>query len=373
MMKFAEFFAGIGLVRLGLEYAGWTCVYANDISAAKADIYRRNFGENDLTVKDIATVAALELPHFDVATASFPCQDVSLAGKREGLAGRRSSTFHDFRRILTDLHALGREPRGVVIENVPGLLTSHGGQDIDVILGSLASLGYTLDLLIIDAARFVPQSRVRVFIIGLKEANLVEVGGLFAEAALAHELRGQPVRRVVSRNAFLRWGFLDLPLVPRRTTRFLPDIVERMYGGFEGERLDKELSYIRDGSRLKLDRAFARADATQNSVYLTGYRRMRKGLVALELRDDAIAGCLRAVTGGSSKQLLVRVEPNRIVRMRYLTAREYARLQGVPESFWIPEKQVAGLHAFGDAVAVPVLEWLGRAVTSAFVNEPVPA
>ena len=93
-------------------------------------------------------------------------------------------------------------------------------------------------------------------------------------------------------------------------------------------------------------------------------------LVALELRDDGLAGCLRAVTGGSSKQLLVTAKPGRIVQMRYLSAREYARLQGVPESFWVPES-VAGLHALGDAVAVPVLEWLGKTVTYAFANEPV--
>lgn len=370
-MRFAEFFAGIGLVRLGLERSGWTCVYANDISTAKAEVYRRNFGEDDLMVKDIATVDARELPAFDVATASFPCQDLSLAGKRGGLAGRRSGTFHTFMQILTDLHALGRGPRGVIIENVTGLLTSHDGKDIDAILESLAALGYTVDLLIINAARFVPQSRTRVFIIGLQNANVINMDDVFSEAALAHELRGVPVRKVVSRNSAICWGFLDLPLIPRRAAGSLEDVVERCDSGFEGSRLQKEFSYVRDGSRLKLDRAFAKADATQRPVHLTGFRRMRKGLVALELRDDGLAGCLRAVTGGSSKQILVRVEPGRVVHMRYMTVREYARLQGVSDSFWIPENQVAGLHAFGDAVAVPVLEWLGGAVLNALARDLV--
>ena len=371
-MKFAEFFAGIGLVRLGLEHDGWSCVYANDLSAAKADIYRRNFGDTDLVVKDIAAVSALELPNFDVATASFPCQDLSLAGKREGLAGSRSGTFREFVRLLQDLHALGRGPRGVVIENVAGLLTSHGGRDIGAILGALTALGYAVDLLVISAARFVPQSRVRVFIVGVRGANVTLPGTVSASAALEHELRGAPVQNVVLKNPGVRWGFLDLPFIPARTGQLLADIVEDCEDSFEGERLLRKLSYIRDGSRARLEQAFALADATRRPVYLTGFRRMRKGLVALELRDDGLAGCLRAVTGGSSKQLLVTAQPGWVVQMRYLSAREYARLQGVPDSFWVPES-VAGLHALGDAVAVPVLEWLGKAVTHAFANEPVPA
>ena len=371
-MKFAEFFAGIGLVRLGLERAGWTCVYANDLSAAKADIYRRNFGDADLVVKDIAAISARELPPFDVATASFPCQDLSLAGKREGLAGSRSGTFYEFVRLLQGLHALGRVPRGVVIENVAGLLTSHGGRDLGAILGALTALGYTVDLLVINAARFVPQSRVRVFIVGVRGANVTLPGTVLANAALEHELRGVPVQNVVLKNPGVRWRFLDLPFVPARTGQLLADIVEHREDGFRGERLLKELAYIRDGSRVRLEQASILADLTQNPVYLAGFRRMRKGLVALELRDDGLAGCLRAVTGGSSKQLLVTVKPGRVVQMRYLSAREYARLQGVPGSFWVPES-VAGLHALGDAVAVPVLEWLGQAVANAFANEPVSA
>lgn len=233
-------------------------------------------------------------------------------------------------------------------------------------------MGYTADLLVVNAARFVPQSRVRVFIVGVRGANVTLPGTAFAEAALAHELRGGPVRNVVRSNPGVRWGFLDLPSVPARTGLSLADVVEDREDGFEGERLLKELSYIRDGSRSRLEQAFALADVTRRPVYLSGFRRMRKGLVALELRDDGLAGCLRAVTGGSSKQLLVTARPGRALQMRYLSAREYARLQGVPESFWVPEN-VAGLHALGDAVAVPVLEWLGRAVTNAFANEPVAA
>ena len=367
-MKFAEFFAGIGLVRLGLENSGWRCVFANDINARKAEIYRRNFGEADLVVKDIAEIEACQLPEFDVATASFPCQDLSLAGNREGLAGKRSGTLGEFIRLLAELRLQRRQPRAVIIENVLGLLTSHGGRDISTVLTSLASLGYTVDLLVIDALRFVPQSRVRVFIIGLQNTG-TGPDSVLAETALAHELRGKPVRKVFLENSQVNWGFLALPIVPSRAVQTLVDIVEQNDDGFEGVRLVKELSYIRGGSRLRLERALTIAAETGNPVYLTGFRRMRKGLVSLELRDDGVAGCLRAVTGGSSKQLLVQAKPDSQVQIRYMTSREYARLQGAPDSFWLPENQVAGLHALGDAVAAPVLEWLGGAVANAVTGE----
>ena len=366
-MRFAEFFAGIGLVRLGLEKGGWTCVFANDINARKAEIYRRNFGEADLIVKDIAKVEACQLPEFDVATASFPCQDLLLAGKREGLAGKRSGTLGEFTRLLAELRSQHRQPRAVIIENVPGLLTSHGGHDVSTVLASLASLDYAVDLLVIDALRFVPQSRVRVFIVGLHVD--VESDDVLAEAALAHVLRGAPVRKVFLDNSHIRWGFLDLPVIPSRAVQTLEDIVEQNDNGFDGARLVKELSYIRGGSRLRLERALAVANRTGIPVHLAGFRRMRKGLVSLELRDDGVAGCLRAVTGGSSKQLLVQAKPGGLVEIRYMTPREYARLQGVPNSFWLPENQVAGLHALGDAVAAPVLEWLGGAVSNSLAGE----
>ncbi len=366
-MRFAEFFAGIGLVRLGLEKSGWTCVFANDNDARKAEIYRRNFGKDDLVVKDIAEIEACQLPDFDVATASFPCQDLSLAGKREGLAGKRSGTLGEFMRLLGELRLQHRQPRAVIIENVPGLLTSHEGGDISTVLASLASLGYVVDLLVIDARLFVPQSRVRVFVIGLYAGN--ESAGELAEPALTHKLRGAQVRKVFLENNHIHWGFLDLPVIPSQTVETLEDIVEQSDDGFEGARLVKELSYIRGGSRLRLGKASAVAAGTGNPVYLTGFRRMRKGCVSLELRDDGVAGCLRAVAGGSSKQLLVQAKSDGQVQIRYMTPREYARLQGVPDSFWLPENQVAGLHALGEAVAVPVLEWLGGAVGNAVTRE----
>ncbi len=101
-LLFAEFFAGIGLVRKGLEQEGsWQCAFANDIDKFKADIYTRNFGKDDFLLDDIANIYANSIPDVALVTASFPCQDLSLAGNRKGLTGNRSGTFFEFIRIIT--------------------------------------------------------------------------------------------------------------------------------------------------------------------------------------------------------------------------------------------------------------------------------
>lgn len=364
-LRFAEFFAGIGLVRKGLEQAGWQCAFANDIDKVKGDIYAKNFGNDYLQIDDIANVHASNIPDVTLVTASFPCQDLSLAGNRKGLAGDRSSTFFKFIRILNELATQRRLPQAVLIENVTGLLSSGGGKDIREVLLSLNQLGYSCDVLVINAVCFLPQSRPRVFIIGLNtplSASLTETLEKNNSVCFQHPCRPTAVQKVIVANPDLTRNFLELPALPTRKT-VLADLVDinNHQEWFNESQLKRELSYIRDNSKNRLEKAKQLARLTVKTVYLTAYRRMRKGLVCLETRDDGIAGCLRTGSGGSSRQVLIVVSPDKI-KMRYMTAREYARLQGVEDSFWIPNNQSVGRYAFGDAVAVPVVAWIGREI-----------
>ena len=156
-MKFAEFFAGVGLVRLGLERGGWQAVYANDNSESKQRFYEANFGSGEFDLRDIAEVHGDDIPEVDLATASFPCTDLSLAGNRAGLEGTESGTFWEFVRILKEMKS--RRPRQVFLENVTGFLSSHAGADFRASIQSLNSLGYVCDAMVVDAVNFVPQSR----------------------------------------------------------------------------------------------------------------------------------------------------------------------------------------------------------------------
>lgn len=362
---FAEFFAGIGLVRRGLEQVGFECGFANDIAPIKGEIYRKNFGNGLLQIDDIANLHASNIPDVTLVTASFPCQDLSVAGNRQGLAGKRSGTFFEFIRILNEFAIERRLPQAVLIENVTGLLNSGNGKDIREVLLSLNQLGYSCDVLVINAAYFLPQSRPRVFIIGLNTSEFRRASQTLKEnhsIYFQHPCRPLAVQKLIFANPDLSWNFLELSPLPTRKT-ILADLVETNdhQKWFNDSELIRELSYIRDNSKKRFENAKQLARTSGKTVYLTAYRRMRKGLVCLETRDDGIAGCLRTGSGGSSRQILIVVSPDEI-KMRYMTAREYGRLQGVEDSFWIPENQSVGRYAFGDAVAVPVVAWIGREI-----------
>jgi DNA (cytosine-5)-methyltransferase 1 len=362
---FAELFSGIGLMRLGLEQTGMQCRFANDLDTNKNLIYQHHFGSSHLHAGNIAQLRAAQIPSTDLITASFPCQDLSLAGNRQGLAGERSGLFHEFVRILTELEQEHRAPRIVLLENVTGLLTSHGGHDIRTILESLNNLGYACDLLLLDAVHFLPQSRPRIFIVGMQNRS--------ARKLLDHPCRPNSIQKVIDANQHINWQFLSLPALPASRACTLADCLETgdHLRWFNMTELTRELAYIRGPSLDRLEQAQMRADTANQSVFLTAYRRMRSSLVCLETRDDGIAGCLRTPGGGSSRQVLIEVRPRASVRMRYLTACEYGRLQGAPDRFWIPNNQRLGMHAFGDAVAVPVVAWLGRVLQEGLRNSSI--
>jgi len=156
MLEFYDFFAGAGLTTLALSRA-WKCIWANDIDERKAQVYRANFPGEHYSRKDIAQVTPDELPEgAHMAWASFPCQDLSLAGWRRGLSAERSGTFWQFWRLMHEKSKMGKRPAIIVIENVVGLLY---GDNFSGLCEALAALGTQFGALVMDARHFLPQSR----------------------------------------------------------------------------------------------------------------------------------------------------------------------------------------------------------------------
>ena len=152
MVRFAEFFAGIGLVREAVAPLGWECVFANDIAPGKAEMYRERFGAGDLVVDDINNLSVQDLPEdLDAVTASFPCTDLSLAGNRAGLAGKHSGTVWPLLDLLAEQCRRREAPSGLLLENVTGFLSSRGGRDLFEVCRRIAELGYAVDLAVVDA------------------------------------------------------------------------------------------------------------------------------------------------------------------------------------------------------------------------------
>ena len=168
--KFYDFFAGGGMAGLGLG-PDWSCVFANDIDKRKASAYRENHnGGNEFLLKDVRKVTTSDLTgEVDLAWASFPCQDLSLAGNGAGLKGGRSGTFWPFLNLMRELKKEKRSPKLIALENVYGAVTSHGGKDFSEILSALSGCGHQFGALVVDAVHFVPQSRPRLFVIAVRE------------------------------------------------------------------------------------------------------------------------------------------------------------------------------------------------------------
>lgn len=359
---FYEFFAGGGMVRAGLG-DGWRCLFANDFDPKKAEAYRANWGGEALTIDDIAALRVADLPETAALMwGSFPCQDLSLAGAGAGLGGARSGTFHDFWALARGLAAEGRGPRIVAVENVCGTLTSRGGQDFATICRSFSEAGYRCGAVVINADRFLPQSRPRLFVIGLREDVALDPGrttagpeGPFHPPALQRAVERLPdgLRRQMV------WWRLPEP-GPR------PDNLAAL---LEAEPADAPWHRPAQTARLMALMApihLARVEAARRSgARCVGalYRRTRQGpggarLQRAEVRFD-LAGCLRTPGGGSSRQTMLLIEAG-AVRSRLMSGRETARLMGLPDSYRLPASYSAACHLTGDGVAAPVVRHLAH-------------
>jgi DNA (cytosine-5)-methyltransferase 1 len=356
--SFYEFFAGGGMARLGLG-AGWHCGFANDFDPVKAATYRANFidAAEHLHEGDVWKLSAADLPgRADLAWASSPCQDFSLAGARAGLAGGRSGAFFGFWRLIEGLAAEGRAPRAIVIENVSGLLTSHGGRDFAALGAALAAQGYGFGALEIDAAAFVPQSRPRVFVIATREAP---PPGLIGESPF-HTRAVKAAAAALPADLAQHWIWWRAAAPPVRNTDLAallePDGAVAWH---PPERTARWLELMAPLHRARLEAFRDRGQRAVGAVY----RRMRlEGGVKVqraEVRFDGLAGCLRTPRGGSSRQVIAVVEGGQ-VRTRLLSPREAARLMGLPDSYRLPTAATSALHVAGDGVAVPVVRWLAQ-------------
>lgn len=344
-LTFYEFFAGGGMARLGLG-ARWTCLLANDFDPLKTRTYAANHGEGHLKAGDVFALTAADLPgEADLAWASSPCQDFSLAGKRAGLAGGRSSAFFGFWTLMRQLGRERRAPGVIVVENVVGMLTANGGADFSALCRALTEEGYAFGALEIDARAFVPQSRPRVFVIATRGPI---PDHLIGESPYQTRAVAQAKARLPAAVA-ASWRDWRLTEPPARNTDLI-DLLDPdgAVAWHEPEATARWLSLMSPAHRAQIE---TRRDGPRQVGAM--FRRMRGAEQRVEVRFDGLAGCLRTPGGGSSRQALV-VVGGGAARTRLLTAREGARLMGLPDDYRLPASEVAALKVIGDGVAAPV-------------------
>ena len=376
---FYEFFAGGGMVRAGLG-PGWTCLLANDFDRRKAGTYRLNWGGDALIVGDIRNIAPDEMPgRPDLVWGSFPCQDLSLAGGGAGLRGDRSGTFWPFIDHVRALRDEDRAPAIVALENVLGTLTSHGGADFTAICAALSDLGYRFGAIVVDAARFVPQSRPRLFVIALRD-DLAPAPSTSGDGPMV------PWHTTAVKTAFAGlpaalkddWLWWRMPVPAARVAKFA-DLVEETPDStrwHEPAETTALLSMMSEVNLAKVETAKASGLRMVGTLYRRTRHERGVRVQRAEIRFDDIAGCLRTPAGGSSRQSIMVVEGDRI-RSRLISARETARLMGLPDTYRLPDLYNEAYHLTGDGVVAPVVRHIARhlfePLLAAGRDDPAPA
>ncbi|PBP90532.1 DNA (cytosine-5-)-methyltransferase [Pseudomonas syringae] len=365
--NFFEFFAGGGMARAGLGDE-WNCLYANDMDYIKAATYINNWGGEHFDGRDIHDVKTEDLKsNSDLAWASFPCQDLSVAGNGLGIGNSnsegstRSGALWPFLELIDGLRQESRQPPLLVLENVVGLLSLEGGRDFAAICVRLGEIGYRYGAVIIDTRHFLPQSRPRVFIIAVLR-DIIIPHNLNHDIATEfwHPPTLMRAYRSLSQQAHADWIWWDLGPVPTLKKNALESLIK-----FEGiewhtpEETQKIISRMTPIHVARLEKAKASEIASIGSLY---YRMRREGSInkqRAEITFSEVLGCLRTPKGGGSCSRII-VAGNGEVKTRLLSIREAAALMGLDASYVLPKAYQHAFRVIGDGVAVPPVRFLAE-------------
>ncbi len=334
-----DFFAGSGLVTCALK-PHFDVIWANDISPQKAQVYTHNHGTSHFHLADINSLSAEDLPTADLSWASFPCQDLSLAGYLDGIHARRSGLVWKWLHLMDTME---HPPDILVAENVEGLVSTAHGENYLALHKKLSRMGYRAGAIHLNACRWVPQSRPRIFVIAVKRDITIPKS---LKGQNACWLQTSSITNVAGN--LKNWVWWTMPKPEKRGSE-LSDLIQWESPVDPPLKTEQLLGLLSQRHRELLSQ--------HDRAVVAGYRRSRGGVQCLELRFDGLAGCLRTPKGGSSRQLLVLKQGDQI-QTRLLTARETARLMGAPDSYWLPEGYNDAYMAMGDAVAVPAVQYL---------------
>lgn len=387
-MKFGSLFAGIGGFDLGFERAGMECVWQVERDRDCDRVLSHHWPEaqrfNDVRGFDGNTVV-----RCDLICGGFPCQDISVAGGRAGLAGERSGLWHEFARIIGE-----STPTWVVVENVPGLLSSNGGRDMGTILGHLGECGYGYAYRVLDAQFFgLAQRRRRVFIVGClgdarrAAAVLLEPESLCGNPPSREEAGAHvtPIAEVGARTGCresdpqrdgIGVGHPGDPMYALQATKQHGVSALTANGvGTCGADVSGDVTHPLGAKDNGMAVAFDTTQVTSDKNYSNPKPGDPCHPLAAVAHPPAVAFGIRndAIRDGAAKTPSADAEGrgNRGhgirdgMRVRRLMPVECARLQGFPDDHLEldpPLSDGAKYRMLGNAVAVPVAEWIGRRI-----------
>ena len=372
-MRIGSTFTGVGGADLGLEQAGMNIAWQCELDPWKRSVLAAHW-PNTPIYDDITTLN--DPPPVDVLIGGFPCQDLSVAGKRKGFSGERSVLAFEFLRIAESLR-----PRWLILENVPGLLSSNRGADFARLIDEVVGCGYGVAWRILDARYFgVPQRRRRVFIVARRADSLgdTRAASRLALRALVESGSGDPTPGWPPRQDAAGSVGAGAPSSSGEPIAFYYS-----GGGNDAPSVDGVSPTVKKGSALEIGsppaiayRKSKRAqtdrddetwvdDGAANTLnrFDVGDARTTRAVVdtASTLQSNSTGGVRMDAEGAAGGHLI----PDDMT-VRRLTPVECERLMGLPDGWTAPEGVKAPdskrYAACGDAIVTPVAYWIGRRI-----------
>ena len=317
--KFIDLFAGVGGIRLAYQNNGGKCVFSSEWDSFAKKTYEANFGE--VPFGDITKISETEIPDHDVLLGGFPCQPFSIAGvskknslgRQHGFLDKTQGTlFFDIARIIEH-----KRPKAFMLENVKNLVSHDKKRTFKVITEALTELGYSIHYKVLDAKYYVPQHRERIIIVGFNKE-------IFNEQE--------------------QFKFPEPKDVELRIKDILEPNVDDKY-----TLSDKLWNYLQEYKKKH------QAKGNGFGFGLTNLNGVSRTLSARYYKDGA--------------EILI---PQEGKNPRRLTPRECARLQGFPDTFKIPVSDNQGYKQFGNSVAMPLMQAVGKNIIKELqrINEP---
>ena len=407
MINFIDLFAGIGGMRLGFEQAmqglgiQTKCVLSSEIDKYAQETYELNYGEEP--EGDIYNIK--QFPKFDFLLAGFPCQPFSYAGKQKGFVDTRGTLFFEIEKLLSEY-----KPKAFLLENVRGLTSHDQGRTFKTIIERLQNLNYGVSYLILNSSNFgIPQNRVRVYILGLYNQQPILSLKSDLGATDSHDFKRSLSQLTLfdsfTNNTKVVADILEANPSTKydcskdftaRLLKFTGNSPEKLHGyrlidhrngnsihswelGIKGECNDLEIEFMnelianrrkkkfgthQDGKKLNLDEIKTFFDRENLAEIMNGL--ICKGYL------KEIDGRYNPVAGNMSFEVFKFLDPQSISitlvssdvhklgvvyngRIRRITPRECARLQGFPDSFILHPKDTYAYRQLGNSVSVPVV------------------
>jgi DNA (cytosine-5)-methyltransferase 1 len=372
-VKFGSLFSGVGGFDLGFERSGMECKWQVEYDPHCQAVLERHY-PNVKRYKDVRNVGSETLEAVDLICGGFPCQDLSIAGKRAGFAGERSGLWYEYQRIIDEMR-----PQWVVIENVPGLLSSAKGQDFETIIRALDEFGYGVAWRVLDSQYFgVPQRRMRVFIVAsLGNMRCGQV--LFESESMSGDFTpSKQEREAVTSTFTVRTGthgsggrgYLALK-DGAMTLGGQPQWVAKTIGCLDsqcgGQKLSGQTAMnghllptwwnggdISASLNTRMNDQFMPDKANFHAVPAPHVWQFKGQDSSYRPQTDTMPTVTSTWgTGGNNMPF---------VGVRRLTPTECERLQGFPDGWTDSQSDTQRYKQMGNAVTVNVIEWLGKRI-----------